>query len=314
MRKLWFIPLAIALFAIVADVTPASAQLWVSSNGTNNASCNRATPCRYFSQALAVGSLIGCVDSGDFIDDITITTSVTFDCSEAHATIKENTSPRISITSTASSDKVILKGLDLDYHGAFANIPSPTAAISFSGAGFLTVENVKIARWNGAAPVGILFQPTGGARLHVANVTIDHLGTSGTIAGIYIKPSSSSADVTIENSRISHNQFGIIADGSLGVIRGILTNSTVSDNVNNGVTVTGGSSAFFLVKETTVAHNHFGLVAGSNSGMLVSRSAVVANTTGLFTTTGGVLYSYGNNEVNGNTTTDGAFTGSLPLR
>ena len=74
----------------------------------------------------------------------------------------------------------------------------------------------------------------------------------------------------------------------------------VSENVNNGITVANGSSGFLLVKETTVAHNNFGLVAGGGAGMLVSRSVIVANGTGLFATTGGVLYSYGNNEVNAN--------------
>jgi hypothetical protein len=318
MRKRSFAPLAIAtLFAILADAAPASAQLWVASYGSNNSSCNRASPCRYFSQALAVSivdAAIGCIDSGDFIDDLTITKAVTFDCSETHATLKEFSPSRIAISGTGSSDVVILKGLDLNYQKAGLNNVNQVGIISFTGAGFLTIDNVKIANFLGNAPNGILFAPTGGARLNVSNVSIANLGSSGIVAGIYIKPVSSGIDVHIENSRISHNQFGIVADGSLGQIHGTLVNSTITDNVNNGVTVAGGSSVFFLVKDTTVAHNNFGLVADNRSGMLVSRSAIIANANGLVITGGGVVYSYGNNELNGNTVTDGAFSGTIALK
>jgi hypothetical protein len=45
--------------------------------------------------------------------------------------------------------------------------------------------------------------------------------------------------------------------------------------------------------------------------MLVSNSNVFNNGGGLFTETGGALYSYGNNHVNGNNGNDGSFTGTV---
>jgi hypothetical protein len=48
--------------------------------------------------------------------------------------------------------------------------------------------------------------------------------------------------------------------------------------------------------------------------MLVGQSSIVFNNTGLFTAGGGVLLSYKNNNVNGNFTTDGLFTGPVGLQ
>jgi hypothetical protein len=121
------------------------------------------------------------------------------------------------------------------------------------------------------------------------------------------------AKVNVENSRLHHNQFGIVADALGGTVQGAVSNSNVSENTNNGITVANASSVALLVKETTVANNNFGLVATGGSGMLVSRSAIVSNATGLFAS-GGTLYSYGNNEVNANTTSDGAFTNFIALK
>jgi hypothetical protein len=149
----------------------------------------------------------------------------------------------------------------------------------------------------------------------VVDSTITNIGTAGTAAGIYIKPASGvTTDVSIERSRIDSNFFGIVADGtSGGFIRGIVSDSFVTNNRNNGITVsTSGTSIVLTVDNTKVSGNNFGLVvAGTNGGMLVGRSVINGNATGLSSASGGVLLSYKDNRLNANTTTDGAFTGSV---
>jgi hypothetical protein len=88
----------------------------------------------------------------------------------------------------------------------------------------------------------------------------------------------------------------------------------VSENTNSGVTVSSpGPNVVLAIDNTTVANNNFGLVAtGANAGMLVRRSFITGNATGLFTNSG-VLLSYRDNSVNNNTS-DGAFTGSVGLQ
>jgi hypothetical protein len=91
--------------------------------------------------------------------------------------------------------------------------------------------------------------------------------------------------------------------------------SVVSGNINNGITTsTTGSNVVLALDNTTVSGNNFGLVAtGANAGMLVSRSFITTNATGLFTGGAGVLCSYKDNRLNGNTT-DGTFTGPVGLQ
>jgi hypothetical protein len=80
------------------------------------------------------------------------------------------------------------------------------------------------------------------------------------------------ASFTIENSRINGNYFGIVADSTSnggGTIRGVIKNSVVSGNTQNGITVSGGGgSDVLMVDGTTVSSNgNHGLVAGgSNAG------------------------------------------------
>ena len=67
-----------------------------------------------------------------------------------------------------------------------------------------------------------------------------------------------------------------------------------------------------MIENTTVTGNNFGLVAGgTGGGMLIGQSSIVLNNTGLFTNGGGVLLSYKNNNLNGNSTADGTFTGPV---
>jgi hypothetical protein len=309
------------MLLVSMHASPAEALLnhtWVASSGSNASSCDISAPCATFNGAYgktAVGGEITCVDSGNY-GDVDISHSITIDCQNA---IGSNALPggvvigSVSIFSTATTDIVTLRGLDLDGLGLSSG--STSGLIKFTGAGVLDVNKVKINNLRGLGN-GILFTPSGPAKLFVSDSHITDNGSSGIAAGILIQPASGvQASVTIDRTRIENNFFGIIADGTGGgSIRGVVRDSVVSGNVHNGITVSasGAGVAVLMVENTTVAGNDFGLVAsGTNAGMLVSHSSVAVNNTGLFATGGGVLLSYKNNNLNGNTTTDGAFTGVI---
>ncbi len=158
------------------------------------------------------------------------------------------------------------------------------------------------------------FKPNGPAKLFVTDSDFYNMGAGGITGAINVKPASGvTANVTIERSRFENNRFGIVADGNGGgIIRGVVRDSVIAGNVNNGITVSTTSANVVLsVDGCTISGNNFGLVAtGSNAGMLVGRSVITTNTTGLFTGSGGVLLSYGNNSVNANNAGE-AFTGSV---
>jgi hypothetical protein len=302
-----------------APAAAASAHTWVSTGGTDNGSCGSATsPCASFQGAYnntAADGEITCLNSGSY-GGVTISKSITINCEGAVSTAS-------TIGISTIGGVVVLRGLDFDAAGSnftnpcgFVNgIAQSSAPVNVFTWGTLHLQKVKINHLTGAG-CGVQIVPaTGSITLDIADSDITDNGTSGTAAGIYIA-SFSDAMVTIENSRINGNYFGIIADATNGgSIRGVIKNSVVSGNSQNGITVSSnGASNVLLIDGTAVSSNgnHGLAVSGSGDGMLVRNTSVFNNTGGgLFAENGGTLYSYGNNSVNGNNGNDGTFTGTV---
>lgn len=320
-RLIFAIGLALAtvLLAVPTRASTTSNHTWVSSTGTDNTTCgNPATPCATFQGAYsntATSGEITCLGSGNF-GGVEISRSITINCEYAiGSTLQLNAGQNFLITGLGVT--VVLRGLDIDALADLGQSGNCNSMITFTGSGVLHIQKVKINHNSNCDGVG--FVPSGTASLTVSDSDITDNGTSGVVSGIYIQPQSSGVqvNVAITRTQVQSNYFGIVADGTLGgIIRGTISDSVVSGNVNNGITVSStGSNVVLLVDQTKVSGNNYGLVAsGSNAGMLVSNSTVANNATGLFTSGGGVLYSYGNNRVNANTTTDGAFTSTVGLK
>ena len=299
--------------APVLFAAPAEAQLnhtWVASFGADTNNCDRLTPCATFSSAfgktVAKGE-INCVDSGNY-GTVAINKSITINCESAIGS-NDGGTPAITIN-TATTDIVTLRGLDLDGLGFTFSLGTDTM-IYFNGAGVLHVHKVKISNVSGIAS-GIAFNPTGAAKLFVSDSYITDMGSSSTPAGILIKPASGvSAQVSITRTQIENNFYGIIADGTAGgTIRGVVRDSVVAGSPNIGITVgaAASSSVILLIDNTTVTGSNYGLVAnGTTAGLVVARSSIMFNNTGLLTIGGGGIGSYQNNNVGGNGV-DGAFT------
>jgi hypothetical protein len=259
----------------------------ITDNGANACVMPSATEpigCNTFTDALAsvtTGGTIVILDAGEYSQSITISKSVSI-VSPLHATIvPPSGSPAFSIATAGVVFE--LNGVRLDGESG------GTAGVSATNAAYVRLENTTIKNFT---------------------------GSSGVVSGIDIKPGSGiTMDVDVEQSLIQNNMFGIVADGtSGGIIHGTVNGSVVSGNAQNGITASTTSSSVVLMVEGTkvLGNGNHGLVAGgSNAGMLVGNSKVFNNSGGLFTTTGGTLYSYGNNDVNGNNGNDGSFTGTV---
>jgi hypothetical protein len=306
----WLILLG--LFAFTA--TPASAQAtrtWISGVGDDANPCSRTAPCKTFAGAIsktAPGGEINCLDPGGF-GALTITKAIQLLCEGVVGGVLVSGTNGL-IVSAGASDVVVISGLDI------VGLGTGLDGIQFNSGAALHVRKTSI---KGFANNGINFQPNGAAKLFVTDTYISETGTTGTFAGIQLKPSGGSATVAINNTQIENNGFGIVVDGSAtsGTIRGVVRNSVIAGSGHNGITTSNGSATniTLLIDSTTAAGNGFGLVStGANSGMIVGSSSVTANGTGLFLSGGGVMYSYGTNYVNGNTTTDGAFTSTIPQK
>jgi hypothetical protein len=312
----WLCALAFVVAADPARATGNNPFSYVSNTGNDSGTCGTpAAACATFQYALSQTAPYGeidCLNGGYYGSEFTIEQSVTIDCAGGVG----STAGGIIVNGSG----IVVRLRNLTFNG-FGDVGYGT---DVQNTAVLSVENCVITNANpanitSAFYLGIKFEPSANAQLFVSNSVISDNGssTSGLSGGIYIvPPSGTTAAVTIDKSQITGNYFGIVADGRPGgIIKGTVSDSVVSGNSEDGIAaISSGSSVWFMVDQTEISGNAFGLAAGgSGTEILVSTSSVFNNTTGLHTSTGGALYSYGNNRLNGNAS-NGAFTGTVGLQ
>jgi hypothetical protein len=293
----------ICAFTLATAATPASAGIAFLSHNGGGSTCTLAAPCVLMSTALTVAGANGeviCLDKGfyGFPAGAGLTQSVTISCGDGWWEAPSGSG--LFINTPAGSD-VTIEGLVAD--GA-----SIASQLDWMGQGALHLRHVRIGN-NSNSAHGLLFRPNGPATLHIS----DSVFYNNTGAGIYIKPSSGVlADVYINRTQIEKNAFGITADGSDGgLIGGVVRDSVISGNPNNGITTySTGTSITLVVQNSTIAGNGYGLAAaGPQGAMFVTRSAINYNGAGLF----GAIYSYGDNSLLANGA-DGSFAGTIGVK
>jgi hypothetical protein len=319
MRKTMLLCAWLCAMVLVVTANPAHAQnlvSYVSNTGSDTNDCSTpATACAELGYALAQTANYGeidCVNAGEYGGGFTITQSVTIDCAGAVAAAFGG------ITVDGAGIVVRLRNLTFNREGyGYFGVDAQNMAA-------LYVENCVITNFNAArlqnAPyLGIKFEPTANAQLFVSNSIISNNGSSNNSlsGGVYIVPASGvTAQVSIDHSQINGNYFGIVGDGrSSGIIRAVVRDSVVAGSTENGITaISSGSSTVIMIEQTSISGNLAGLFAGgSNAGILARETSVFGNTIGLDAADGAALYTFGTNNVNGNTT-NGAFTGTAALQ
>jgi hypothetical protein len=170
----------------------------------------------------------------------------------------------------------------------------------------------------GTLTSGVLFAPTGPAKLFVTNSFFSRNGnfSNSTGAGIRVVPQSGgSAFVSVEKSVLSGNVYGLAIDTTGG---GAGINVTVADSVLGGnkfdgiITVANPGPIGVTVDLTRAVDNGgFGIRSfGAASTIRVARSTITGNATGVAAQNGGQLVTSGSNLLVGNGS-DGSFTGSF---
>jgi hypothetical protein len=310
----------LALFVHAAPAQATSSKTWVASNGTNNATCGRATPCDTFQHAhdatTAKGE-INCVDAGDY-GPVTITKSISVICDNTEAGINVTSEDEAITISAAATDVVTLRGLNLDGNGVGLD------GINLVTVGALHVHNVRIRGFGHRA--GIFLQTNNYTELYVADSHITESGQGGNDAGIYVSQGGSgSANVFINRVRLENNANGIMAFGSAstGLAANVsVVDSMISGSASNGVAaITGaGKQAISVFVDHCVISGNFtsGITAdaaaasGAGSALVrIGASTIVLNVTGVSTTGAGAVQSYKNNQISGNLT-DGTPIAAFP--
>lgn len=301
--------------------SPASAQAvrtWVSGVGDDANPCSRTAPCKTFAGAIsktAPGGEINCIDPGGF-GAVTITKAMTIACEDVEAGIS-NAGTNGVIVNAAAADVVVLRGLDIDSGTATPG----TNGVRFLAGAALLIEECVIRDSSSATPNGngIFFAPSGTSELYVTNSYVTGNGGDG----IHIQPTGTGvAKVVIDGTSVSNNSLaGVKADGTSNTGGSNITvaNSSVSGNTNSGISIfnpVGGPVISVMVNHATVSNNgaNGGLRAdGANTTLRVGSSTVTGNAVGTVAANSGVINSYGNNQINGNTS-DGPNPPTIPLK
>jgi len=312
--------LAVGLLSVGAPASAQSARTWVSGVGDDANPCSRTAPCQTFAGAYGktnAGGEIDCLDPGAF-GSLSILHAISIICDGvSNGGIALSTQADAIDITAGPSDVIVLSGLDLD--GAYLGVNG----INFEGGRALYVRNCVIRDFTQS---GIFFAYPSISPvtlvLHVDNTTIENVVTSDISAlpsGILVSPGKNPVSMTINRSQIVSNTYGIVIEGSnaAGTVNGVVRDSVVSDNYQNGFTLDdtngSGSKVILTVDNVAVTDNvASGLAAsGAEMGMLVRNSAITGNGGGVHQTNSGNIVSYGNNSLNANNGNDGAFSSTI---
>jgi hypothetical protein len=256
----------------------ATARTWVANNGSDSNPCSVTQPCLTFAGALAntsSGGEINCLTPGGFggASGVTISISVTIDCEAASNGGITGSGVNNAITINTAGIVVNLIGLDINGSGT----SSGAIGVSITAPATVTVRNCKIYGFQ----------------------------SGGSAAAIELQANASGGTLVADNVFLSNNFYGIVENSISGTANMTVRNSNISNNSGVGISLTlnGGTHAGATIEQTTLAFNGEGLAVDHTGAIaLIGGSTVVNNTTGVFTEFGGAVYSFGNNQIGGNST------------
>ncbi|WP_345840374.1 right-handed parallel beta-helix repeat-containing protein [Sphingomonas oligophenolica] len=289
---------------------------WISGVGDDANPCSRTAPCKTFQGALpktAGGGEINCLDPGGF-GGVTITKSISIICDNTEAGILVAATNAIIIN--GSGVVVQISGLDIEGLGQTG--VAGVNGIYFLNGASLTVRNTKIRGFRNGN--GITFTPSANAALVVDNVVISESGiaSDGTTGGIQVTPQAGIAvQATLTNVKIVDNlNVGLRIDtqAGAGTMAAVTVKNSQFSNDGSGIAVRSiaGAPATLMLTDSVVSGNGTtGIFSkGAASVACVGNSTITGNNAALTIGSGGSIFTYGDNRLDGNTA-DTAFT--LPV-
>jgi hypothetical protein len=302
-RLLTSLCLSVLCLAVASPVFGLVNRVFVSARSGNDAnSCgNILTPCQTFAGAvlqLNPGGEAIVLDSGGY-GPVTITQSLIIEAPPGVvAFIHPPTGDAVIVNAAGAT--VVLRGLSMDGAGAGTNNGINVQAVSV-----LHVENCVITQFAGGN--GIFFGSAG--QLFVKDTIIRGIGGPG----IWVAPSSGTAQASVDRCRLDQSSFGLVSDNEFGgTAKATIKDSVASGASNQGLFATSGGE--LNAEGCLVANNNYGLAApGGGSTLRASNCTVTDNVVGLDFSGGGSLLSRSNNTVEGNGT-DGSFSGTYSAK
>ncbi len=279
------------LFAFSVLVDAQATRTWVSGVGDDANPCSRTAPCKTFAGTIsktAVNGEINCIDPGGF-GAVTITKSITIDCTEVSSSILSSLVNGVIINITSPTDlqkTVRLRGISINGAGTGIN------GIRVLSASSVFIEDVII---DGFTQHGISVETSvGSTKFVIDRATVSNNLGNGFNTFII---GGASATLSVNNSLFAVNNIGFNLSQS---VKTTFQNSIINGN-NTGVLVNTGELG---MTNCQISGNVVGVQAGNGGTIRMSNNSVIGNNTGLAGTS---LISFGNNLVKGNNI-NGSFT------
>ena len=301
------VPFGIAAATVfVLASAPANAQAtrtWVSGVGDDVNPCSRTAPCKTFAGAIsktAAGGEISVLDPGGF-GAVTITKSISITNDNAGEAGILASGTNGVIVNAAATDSVNLRGLIID--GGTPVSPGLNG-VRFLAGKSLTIQNSVIKNFTAANGFGVLFTPSGSARLTIRDTAFYNNGTGAGGGAISVKPTGSAfGSVTLSRVTMDNNINGMIADASTtsGSLLTTVLDSSASANNLNGFQLIGGAaqSSMNLDRSASVNNNNGVVSTNGTSTINLSRSTISGNSLGL-SAGGGAIVSFSSNMFDNN--------------
>jgi len=291
------VTIATFIFAFASLAQAQASRTWVSGVGDDANPCSRTAPCKTWAGAISKTAPCGEIDALDpgGFGAVTITKSITLDGTGTFASILASLTTGI-IINAGPSDVVTIRGLSIN---GFCN---GVRGINVIQTKTLNVEDCVIFRFAGE---GILVSTAGAVNLNVRNSVIrDNTGD-----GIQTVTSSGTLKVrtSLDNVRLSGDGNGLHAkSGSLVSAR----NCVFANNTSNGIFSDGSSTQFGFVSvwASQISGNGTNGIQAGNAGNVGSSGVEIAQNqinrnagAGVLISTGGIVNTFGNNGIFGNT-------------
>ena len=270
------------------------------ATGNDLNTCHCSQPCRTFARAHAqtfVDGEITVLDPGDY-GGLTITKSISINndsTGEASISVSGG-STGIIVSAPNGAGYVNLRGITIQGVGFGGG-----TGLRFNTGFALTMTHCVVRNHTGN---GIEFLPNASSSLAISNTLVADNGG----AGVRIRPTGSLATMRVSLSRVeayNNSAAGISVEGDAlsGVLYADAADSVTANNQTGfavSTTLTTASTTLMLVR-SVAANNGVGLsVSGDPANLWLGNSSVHGNTLAWSAPNSGRLFSYGDNNINGN--------------
>ena len=285
---------------------PARAQpirVYVALTGDDANPCTFASPCKSAQHAhdvVKAGGEMRMLDQGSY-GLLTITKSISIQ-GDGHGGIAAQSGGTAITVNGGASDIINLRGLIIDGFG------SGNTAIQFNSGGALDIQDCIIRHFGS---LGINITTGTSASFSVLNTTILNVFANDAIR---IQPIGTAVvEGSINQTTIRDSGGGIILDGSNttgATLKLTILNSDISHNINIGVaaqTALAHAATSMVIRNSSISHNGTTAVNSSNGATSWLRNSTVSgNARDFFASSGGTIFSFGDNDVVDNATNNTA--------